>query len=195
MDEQTQDPRDALEVLADSADLYERKNADYGDSWKLVGELLATILQHQGMDELTIPVEANALNSLGLFFRRGDKFTREVNGWFAADELQVNESIAETHNDDVPYAAMHTELAEEAAATDGERPMTREDLTTLQRVAIDRENPQEFLNSLREVKQVHEDRDTPKEVRRFELKLELGEEDLDHAIRKVESVVEGDEDA
>ena len=36
MDEQTQDPRDALEVLADSADLYERKNADYGDSWKLV---------------------------------------------------------------------------------------------------------------------------------------------------------------
>ena len=67
--------------------------------------------------------------------------------------------------------------------------MTREDLTTLQRVAIDRENPQEFLNSLREVKQVHEDRDTPKEVRRFELKLELGEEDLDHAIREVEEVV------
>ena len=33
MDQQTQDPRDALEVLADSADLYERKNADYGDSW------------------------------------------------------------------------------------------------------------------------------------------------------------------
>ena len=71
----------------------------------------------------------------------------------------------------------------------------RDALTTLQRVAIDRENPQEFLNSLREVKRVHEDRDTPKEVRRFELKLELGEEDLDHAIRKVESVVEGDEDA
>ena len=67
--------------------------------------------------------------------------------------------------------------------------MTREDLTTLQRVAIDRENPQEFLNSLREVKQVHEDRDTPKEVRRFELKLELGGEDLDHAIREVEEVV------
>ena len=119
-DEITKTGRSAIEVLADSADLYERKNADYGDSWKLVGELLATILQHQGMDELTIPVEANALNSLGLFFRRGDKFTREVNGWFAADELQVNESIAETHNDDVPYAAMHTELAEEAAATDGE---------------------------------------------------------------------------
>ena len=116
MDEQTQDPREALEVLADSADLYERKNADYGDSWKLVGEILAMILQHQGMDKLTIPVTPEALNSLGLFFRRGDKFTREFNGWFGPGDLQVNESIAETHQDDVPYGAMHTELAEEQAA-------------------------------------------------------------------------------
>lgn len=109
-------PRDALTVLEDSSDLYERKNADYGDSWRAVGEMLAVLLTHQGVEELTVPVTPEHLNSLGLFFRRGDKYTREFNGWFLTDEMQVEESIAETHQDDVPYGAMHTELAETMAA-------------------------------------------------------------------------------
>jgi len=108
--------REALEILADSADLYERKNEDYGDSWKLVGKILAMILEHQGVETLEIPVTPENLNSLGLFFRRGDKFCREFNGWFVLDHMNVDESIAETHQDDVPYGAMHTELAESVAS-------------------------------------------------------------------------------
>lgn len=111
-------PRGALDVLADSTDLYERKNADYGDSWQLVGKTMALWLDHQGVDELTIPTDAHTLNSFGLFTRRLDKMLREFNGWFVADEMQVSEAIAETHQDDVPYAAMHTQLAEEYARMD-----------------------------------------------------------------------------
>ncbi|UBF22424.1 hypothetical protein HCTV-15_gp57 [Haloarcula virus HCTV-15] len=110
--------RDAVTVLGDSTDLYKRKNADYGDSWKLAGKTMALWLQHQGVDELKIPVNEYTMNSLGLFTRRLDKMIRTFNGWFVADELLVDESIAETHTDDVPYAAMHTEIAEQYAAMD-----------------------------------------------------------------------------
>lgn len=122
------DPRDrprdwrtAVEIMTDSKDLYERKNADYGDSWKLTGKTMAMWLEHQGVDELQIPVNEYTMNSLGLFTRRLDKMIREFNGWFClnqGDELQVDESIAETHEDDVPYAAMHTQLAEQYAYAD-----------------------------------------------------------------------------
>lgn len=112
------DTRTAEQVMGDAQDLYRRKNADYGDSWRLTGETLALWLQHQGVEELTIPVNGHALNSLGLFTRRLDKMIREFNGWFVADELLVDEAVPETHEDDVPYAAMHTELAEEYAAMD-----------------------------------------------------------------------------
>lgn len=108
--------RDALRVLSDAEDLYRRKNADYGDSWKLTGKTMELWLRHQGVTELTIPANEHVLNSLGLFTRRLDKMIREFNGWFVADELLVNEKIAETHEDDVPYAAMHTELAEAYAS-------------------------------------------------------------------------------
>ena len=110
--------RTATEVLEDSTDLYRRKNADYGDSWRLVGKTLALWLEHQGVEELTIPVNEYTMNSLGLFTRRLDKMIRTWNGWFVANEFQVAESIAETHTDDVPYAAMHTELAERYATMD-----------------------------------------------------------------------------
>jgi hypothetical protein len=80
-------------------------------------------LRHQGVEELRVPVNEYTMNSIGLFTRRLDKMIREFNGWFAleeGDEFQVNESIAETHQDDVPYAAMHTQLAEEYAYADVE---------------------------------------------------------------------------
>lgn len=117
------DWRTAQEVMSDSKGLYERKNADYGDSWQLAGQTLALWLQHQGVDKLQIPVNSYTMNSLGLFTRRLDKMIREFNGWFCLDEgeeFQVNESITETHADDVPYAAMHTQLAEQYAYADPE---------------------------------------------------------------------------
>lgn len=125
-----EDPRDrprdwrtASEIMSDSQGLYERKNADYGDSWKLTGKTMALWLQHQGQDELRVPVNEHTMNALGLFTRRLDKMIREFNGWFCLDEgeeFQVDESIAETHQDDVPYSAMHCQLAEEYAYAEAE---------------------------------------------------------------------------
>lgn len=115
--------RSAVDIMQESQNLYERKNADYGDSWKLAGKTLALWLRHQGIEELTIPVNDYTMNSIGLFTRRLDKMIREFNGWFCleeGEEFQVNESIVETHQDDVPYAAMHTQLAEEYAYADTE---------------------------------------------------------------------------
>lgn len=120
-EDNTDDWRTATEILADSKDLYERKNEDYGDSWQLVGKTLAMWLEHQGIEKLTLPVNEYTLNSMGLFFRRLDKMSREFNGWFCmqeGDDYRVNESIAETHQDDVPYSAMHTQLAEQYAHAD-----------------------------------------------------------------------------
>lgn len=122
-DENSQEWRSATEILSDSKELYERKNADYGDSWKLVGKTIAMWLDHQDIETLQIPVNKYTMNSLGLFTRRLDKMIREFNGWFCLEEgdsFQVNESIAETHEDDVPYAAMHTQLAEEYAYADAD---------------------------------------------------------------------------
>jgi hypothetical protein len=113
--------RTAVEVMRDSIGLYEKKNDDYGDSWQLAGKTLAMWLQHQGHDELRIPATEFHMNSLGLFTRRLDKMIREWNGWMCLDEgesFRVDESIVETHQDDVPYAAMHTQLAEEYATAD-----------------------------------------------------------------------------
>jgi len=117
------DARDAVSIMGESQDLYERKNADYGDSWKLTGKTMALWLQHQGKDELHIPVNEYTMNALGLFTRRLDKMIREFNGWFMLaedEEFQVAESIVETHQDDVPHSAMHTQLAEEYAYADAD---------------------------------------------------------------------------
>lgn len=114
------DGRTVGEIIDDAGDLYRRKNDDYGDSWRLVGKTMALWLQHQGVDEMTVPANEYALNSLGLFTRRLDKMIRHFNAEFVADELKVDESAVETTEDQVPYAAMHTSLAEEYANKDAE---------------------------------------------------------------------------
>jgi hypothetical protein len=121
MSEQMNSSRSAVEIMQESQDLYERKNADYGDSWKLAGKTMALWFQHQGKEKVNIPTNEFHLTSFQLFTRRLDKMIREFNGWFMLDEgdsFQVEESIIETHQDDVPYAAMHTQLAEEYAEAD-----------------------------------------------------------------------------
>jgi hypothetical protein len=112
-------PRDVAEIIGDSQDLYERKNEDYGDSWRAIGVMLEAYFEHQGADEITIPTDADHLNSFGLFFRRLDKISRELNGWFLTDDFEVDESIVETHTDDIPYSAMHAALAESVEADQG----------------------------------------------------------------------------
>lgn len=115
------DTRDAGEIMQESQELYDRKNADYGDSWRLAGKTMALWFEHQGMDEVRIPTNEYHMTAFQLFTRRLDKMIRTFNSWFMleeGDELQVSESTIETHEDEVPYAAMHTQLAEEYAALD-----------------------------------------------------------------------------
>lgn len=109
--------RTAEEILKESSELYEKKNDDYGDSWRLVGKTMQLWLDHLGQDSLELSNEKE-LNSFGLFTRRLDKMIRSFNIWFCADETRVNESVVETQEDEIPYAAMHTQLAEEYAAMD-----------------------------------------------------------------------------
>jgi len=122
-EDRPRDWRTATEILGDSRDLYERKNADYGDSWKLAGKTMAMWFQHQGMDEVRIPTNEFHMTSFQLFTRRLDKMIRAFNGWFClekGEEFQVDEDIVETQQDQVPYAAMHTQLAEQYAYADAE---------------------------------------------------------------------------
>lgn len=105
--------RSPQQVLEDSAELYERKNEDYGDSWRLTGKILATIVQHQGEDSIEIPADPKFFNLLGLYTRRLDKLVRSFNGTFMRDELEVDEPVVETVEDQAPYAAMQTALLEE----------------------------------------------------------------------------------
>lgn len=122
-EDRPRDWRTATEIMGDSRDLYERKNADYGDSWTLAGKTMAMWFQHQGMDEVRIPTNEFHMTSFQLFTRRLDKMIRTFNGWFImdeGDEYQVDESIVETHQDEVPYAAMHTQLAEQYAYADAD---------------------------------------------------------------------------
>lgn len=91
------------EILSDGGETYARKNEDYGDSWRKVGRIL-----HMLADGDT--VELNSVEdhiSYGLFTRRLDKLARAYHGEFVADEMNF-ESIVDSHEDEMTYAAMHS---------------------------------------------------------------------------------------
>jgi hypothetical protein len=98
------------EVLKDSEKLFTSKEQDYGESWRLTGKILAAILEQQDEDELVIPADPKALSAFGLFTRKIDKLVRSFNGVFIQDELEVDENLAETAQDQIPYDAMLTVL-------------------------------------------------------------------------------------
>jgi hypothetical protein len=115
------DPEDILEA---AKQLYSDKEEDYGESWRLTGEILSLIIEKQGKEEITIPSDPEYLIALGLYTRRLDKLVRSFNGTFIQDDLEVDETISETVKDQVPYSAMHTTIAQEMtgssdAAADG----------------------------------------------------------------------------
>ena len=98
-------------ILEESKQLYEAKNDDYGDSWKLVGKIISLMLEEADEDELTIPNTPEHFIALSLYVRRLDKMIREFNGTFLKDDFEVDEDLSETTIDQVPYAAMATENA------------------------------------------------------------------------------------
>jgi hypothetical protein len=96
------------EILRANADLYERKNEDYGGSWRLAGELFAAMANSCGYDEID-PTDESEMISVGLYFQRLHKLVRSANLEFGTGDPN-NESIADSHRDESTYAAMHASL-------------------------------------------------------------------------------------
>jgi hypothetical protein len=108
------DSRETGDVLEDAHDLYERKNDDYADSWRLTGKTIALWLQHDGHEVTEVPSDPEFWIALGLYTRRLDKMIRSFMQTFATEgEPSVDESATETTEDQVPYAAMQTVISEE----------------------------------------------------------------------------------
>lgn len=96
----TTDPAD---ILLDGATTYEKKNADYGDAWRTVGEILFLL---SGGEPITLETPEDFV-SIGLFTRRMDKIARAFQGEFVGDRTNF-ESIIDSHSDEAVYAAMHS---------------------------------------------------------------------------------------
>lgn len=90
------------DVLFEGAETYEKKNEDYGDSWRQVGEFLHEIA---GDDGVVLETPEDFI-SFGLFTRRLDKLARAFNGEFNTDSLNF-EDVVDAHEDESVYAAMH----------------------------------------------------------------------------------------
>lgn len=94
---------DPTDILFQGAETYEKKNEDYGDSWRLVGEILYRLA---GQEPITLETTRDFV-SFGLYNRRFDKIARAFQGEFVADGEMNYESIEDAHEDESVYAAMH----------------------------------------------------------------------------------------
>jgi hypothetical protein len=97
--------KDPSQILRESAETYQKKNADYGESWRAIGEILHGLTKGKPV-VLETPDD---FVSFGLFTRRMDKLARCFNGEFLSDNLNF-ESIADSHSDEAAYAAIHAAL-------------------------------------------------------------------------------------
>jgi len=100
---------DPDEILKSNAEMYKQKNEDYGESWRLAGETMAMWAQEGIIDEID-PTDETQMISVGLYFQRLHKLTRSLNLEFGSGDPN-NEPIAESHEDESTYAAMHASLA------------------------------------------------------------------------------------
>ncbi|OYR54991.1 hypothetical protein [Halorubrum halodurans] len=93
------------EILRENAETYQRKNADYGQSWYAIGEILYGLTKGEPI-ALETPED---FVSFGLFTRRLDKLARAFTGEFLDHDLNF-ESIRDSHEDESTYAAIHASL-------------------------------------------------------------------------------------
>lgn len=103
------------EIHEELSDLYDTKNADYGDSYRMAGEFIAMMMDAAGVEELRLPADPNVLNRFLNWGRRFDKTTRGFNGEFLADSMN-HESTVDAHKDEGNYATMHASLLQEFIA-------------------------------------------------------------------------------
>ena len=90
------------DILTQGAITYKRKNEDYGDSWRKVGDILAILAKDRPI-VLRTPQD---ILRFALFVRRFDKLARAFEGEFFAKDPNY-ESLGDSHKDESVYAAMH----------------------------------------------------------------------------------------
>ena len=93
--------KSVTDILADGAETYEKKNADYGRSWSNIG----TILYKLANEEPVVLESPEDWVAAGLFTRRLDKLARSFNGEFLTDEMNF-EAASDADEDESVYAAM-----------------------------------------------------------------------------------------
>lgn len=92
------------EILEESSATYEKKNADYGQSWKNIGYILYMLANEQPV-VLDSPEDWIAV---GLFTRRMDKIARSFN-MDLLDHDPNFEAATDADEDETVYAAMQAE--------------------------------------------------------------------------------------
>lgn len=96
------------ELLEQGANVYRRKNEDYGDSWRTVGHMMKMMA---GGEPVTLETTEDFIK-IGLYTRRLDKLMRSFHAEFIADDLNF-ESVQDSHQDEGVYAMMHASLTME----------------------------------------------------------------------------------
>lgn len=111
------------ELMKKWLNVYEAKNADYGDSWKKTGEIFAILMDGREVS-LKTPQQQNAY---ALMVRIIDKLSRFSNLYFSGDQMQVKtESLVDTMADCGTYCFMEASLVSEP----GELPKDVKNLIT-----------------------------------------------------------------
>lgn len=101
------------DVLSGGATTYEKKNEDYGESWRNIGHILYMLANEQPV-VLESPEDWIAA---GLFTRRMDKFARSFNAEFLAEEMNF-EAGSDADEDESVYAAMQAVNKSERSTQD-----------------------------------------------------------------------------
>ncbi len=97
------------ERMKRGAELYKRKNSDYGDSWKKTGKIL-NILFPEGI----AINEEKKFTEFSIIIRKVDKLCRITNLLFTEKNINIkSESIVETCEDDGIYSFMLAEYINE----------------------------------------------------------------------------------
>lgn len=94
----------AEEILKQNLETYKEKNEDYGESWKMTGQILHELA---GGEPVTLESPEDWI-AVGLFTRRLDKFARSFNQEFMTDDMNF-ESAIDNDMDESVYAAMQAE--------------------------------------------------------------------------------------
>jgi hypothetical protein len=90
------------ELLEEHKETYEKKNEDYGDSWRLVGPALYVMMNQESVT-LDSPEDWTRVS---LYVRRMDKMIRSLQMEMDDGKHLNYESVMDTHGDESVYAVM-----------------------------------------------------------------------------------------